>query len=681
MAKKGSDIVYRAYQDALRLGQNINPFLLEVLPDVGAIEIEPGVLEDRYYGDIRGTAGDNKKNFIRTVFRNIATWYPFDWIWGQRIEVYCEVDQPNKSKTTCKSRISGKQGSIGAYALSEDGKYKIILSWYATAEWFSNIFGYPDPTSAENAGGQEDDWSDLYSADGSSANNGGADEEPDYDDISEAEAIAFAAGDYTPNGWLQTRISEFYREEVRSYESAVFAVLTCTDSITYGYASSDGNGYRAELHNILTAAGNKVDMIGSVRSGSMEDNDNEGHSGDTSSEIASFRNACRQRPNVVLLHAGTNDMNKPEDPDNAPGRLDNLVGTLVAALPDATIVVARIIPAVSSSTFSIIRVYNNAITRLMARRALRGEKVMMVGMPSGVQTRDLKDGWIKDPVSGESPEQPSRGYCPHEPTWLPQGEVASGGGLGVNLWLRAACFTNQPVDTAVHFADLNGDGRADLLWVDDKGAVTAYINSGSSDTGANAAKVGWLPPGVIANGVGANRSNVHFADLNGDGRVEYFWVHDDGSVGCWLNAGGPDNGPNAGKVSWIPQGKIASGIGKDGDGVRFADLNDDDRAGYLYVNTDGSGEAYLNLGPPDQGPNAGKVSWASQGTIESGVGMGRENVVLADVNGDERADYVVISRKDGSAKLGLVSAWNDSFGYWDWWHGDSVGGSQWRWQS
>jgi lysophospholipase L1-like esterase len=198
----------------------------------------------------------------------------------------------------------------------------------------------------------------------------------------------------------------------------------------------------------------------------MDDNDNEGHSGFTISQIAGFRDAYRQRPNVVLLHAGTNDMGKPEDPDNAPGRLDNLVGTLVAALPDATVIVARIIPAASSSTQSRIRVYNNAITKLMASRALRGEKVMVVDMPSGVQTTDLADGlhpnaqgyqnmaikwaialtgvdslgWIKEPVTGEIPGQPSRDYCPRDPSWLPQGEVASGGGLGTNLWYQNLCW-------------------------------------------------------------------------------------------------------------------------------------------------------------------------------------------------------------------------------------------------
>lgn len=79
--------------------------------------------------------------------------------------------------------------------------------------------------------------------------------------------------------------------------------------------------------------------------------------------------------------------------------------------------------------------------------------------------------------------------------------------------------------------------------------------------------MGWFPQGVIASGVGATRAKVHLADLNGDGRAEYLWcvrgecgiesylisyslrVHDDGSVDAWLNRGGPDDGPN---VSYLP---------------------------------------------------------------------------------------------------------------------------------
>ncbi|KAI3393725.1 hypothetical protein diail_3771 [Diaporthe ilicicola] len=793
----GKSLVDIAYHDALRLAQLINPFLVIPMPDgEDPIEQDPGTLEIRYLGDINEAA---RRNLIGDVFRNTANWYPwFFWdLFGNKIEVYCEVDQPNDSNYQCDKLEDGNY--IGAYAINTRGKSKIVLckpffrhrsldrkkqdledlpshnrditymensgqtffhemthlsavegrsprvitdlksnpidqvgsraygaysaellarrfpawaylngkylyfksdnyAWYATARWFSQFYGTPEPaatqTSEEN-GDVGAQWVDGHSTD--STDTGDDDDwvEPDYDEISALEAIAFDAGEYTPEGWLRGKN---------------LRILPLGDSITYGYLSSDGNGYRNTLKTLLTSAGNTVDMVGSVRSGDMADNDNEGHSGFTISEIAARNSAYRQRPNVVLLHAGTNDMGQTSGWDTAPERLDSLVEALIGALPDATIVVARIVPAASSATMSRIRVYNNAITKLMSARFRDGQHVMMVDMPSGVRTSDLGDGlhpsdqgyekmaikwaialtaadslgWIKAPVDGEGPV---RDTCPRDPTWLPQGEIANGAGLGANLFVKSACFTNPltetcgcreldtpsaltqdlldstdecerralntTLDTAVHFADLNGDGRAEYLWVANNGAVTAFLNLGSNSGGADAGKVQWAAQGVIASGVGGDRASVRFADLNGDGRAEYLRVNDDGSVECWLNAGGQDGGINAAKITWIPQGKVASGIGKDGAGVRFADLNGDGRAEYLYINTDGSVEAYLNLGSSSGGADAGKVAWSSQGMIASGVGMGRDSIIFTDINGDGRADYVALSRTDGSARLWL----------------------------
>ncbi len=78
----------------------------------------------------------------------------------------------------------------------------------------------------------------------------------------------------------------------------------------------------------------------------------------------------------------------------------------------------------------------------------------------------------------------------------------------------------SPLVAAVHFADLNGDGKAEYLYVDGSGAVTAFLNLGGPDDGPNAAKISWLLSGIIATGVGGNRSSVQFADLDGDGRAE-----------------------------------------------------------------------------------------------------------------------------------------------------------------
>ncbi|KAH7090951.1 hypothetical protein BKA62DRAFT_834936 [Auriculariales sp. MPI-PUGE-AT-0066] len=86
--------------------------------------------------------------------------------------------------------------------------------------------------------------------------------------------------------------ARFY-QHYRAYASA-FAL---GDSITYGVQSSDGTGYRTTLHKLLEP-GNTVDFIGSVKAGTMTDNDNEGHSGWT----------IDQSPVVLALHAGTNDI-------------------------------------------------------------------------------------------------------------------------------------------------------------------------------------------------------------------------------------------------------------------------------------------------------------------------------------------------------------------------------------
>jgi hypothetical protein len=62
--------------------------------------------------------------------------------------------------------------------------------------------------------------------------------------------------------------------------------------------------------------------------------------------------------------------------------------------------------------------------------------------------------------------------------------------------------------------DLNGDGKAEYLWVDENGAVTAYLNRGPSN-GDRTTNMGdnitWLEQGIVATGVGAARHEVQFA--------------------------------------------------------------------------------------------------------------------------------------------------------------------------
>lgn len=84
-------------------------------------------------------------------------------------------------------------------------------------------------------------------------------------------------------------------------------ILPLGASITVGYKSKDYNGYRQYLLDRLS--GSNVQFVGTVRSGTMKDNWNEGHSGFNIATVqGSNSEALSERPNVILLHVGTNDL-------------------------------------------------------------------------------------------------------------------------------------------------------------------------------------------------------------------------------------------------------------------------------------------------------------------------------------------------------------------------------------
>lgn len=82
-------------------------------------------------------------------------------------------------------------------------------------------------------------------------------------------------------------------------------------------------------------------------------------------------------------------------------------------------------------------------------------------------------------------------------------------------------------------------------------------------------------------------------------------------------------------------------------------MNGDGRADYVAVSrTDGSARLWLNGGAPDDGPNAAKVVWYPYGTIAIGVGGSGRGVQFADLNRDPRAKYL-----DVEFDTFAVSAW------------------------
>lgn len=81
-------------------------------------------------------------------------------------------------------------------------------------------------------------------------------------------------------------------------------------SITFGLKSSDGNGYRDRLQDLLIKSGTRnVEYVGSRRSGNMANNAVEGWPGLRIDQVLPKAQAsvAVELPNVILLNLGTND--------------------------------------------------------------------------------------------------------------------------------------------------------------------------------------------------------------------------------------------------------------------------------------------------------------------------------------------------------------------------------------
>ena len=148
-------------------------------------------------------------------------------------------------------------------------------------------------------------------------------------------------------------------------------IMPLGDSITYGVGSTDGSGYRARLADRLTAAGLRVDFVGSRDAGPPgADRDNEGHSGWTISRMARRvdRWLAAYRPDVVLLHIGTNDVRTDRYRAGAAKRLGVLLNRIRRDRPSAHLLVARIAGSRRPGLQRRIDVYNRGVARLVAAR-------------------------------------------------------------------------------------------------------------------------------------------------------------------------------------------------------------------------------------------------------------------------------------------------------------------------
>jgi lysophospholipase L1-like esterase len=173
-------------------------------------------------------------------------------------------------------------------------------------------------------------------------------------------------------------------------------ILPLGDSITYGLGYA--GGYRVQLFHKAQAAGQHITFVGSLSNGpNMVDGvsfpkQNEGHSGWKIDQLLPLipSPALTDKPQIILLMIGTNDIAQNDDVTNAPKRLGGLLDKVIMAAPDTLIVVGNITPLNRGS--EAVDRYNAAIPAQVEARASAGKHILFVDLHAVVTTAMLADG-------------------------------------------------------------------------------------------------------------------------------------------------------------------------------------------------------------------------------------------------------------------------------------------------
>lgn len=175
-------------------------------------------------------------------------------------------------------------------------------------------------------------------------------------------------------------------------ETTTTEVAVAVRLLPVGDSITAGPYYRAPLQVLLADAGCDVDFVGSVvdedpSQPGLTDPDHEGHGGWRADAIADGARVWAEAatPDVILLYAGVNDFYAGEDVASVTADLTRAVAELRAGAPEATLLVARIMPAVALDVE--IAELGEAIG------ALEAEGVVVVDIHSGFDhTTDTEDG-------------------------------------------------------------------------------------------------------------------------------------------------------------------------------------------------------------------------------------------------------------------------------------------------
>ncbi|KAL7917681.1 SGNH hydrolase-type esterase domain-containing protein [Trichoderma austrokoningii] len=167
-------------------------------------------------------------------------------------------------------------------------------------------------------------------------------------------------------------------------------------SITYGVGSSNENGYRKFLYDMLTWDGHIVEMVGSRKSGAMPNNRNEGWRGFTIDQIDRKARISIPllMPNLVTINAGSNDCLQDLEVEQMGDRISVLLEYIWSTSPGSTIILSTLLLNSDTLTEQRILRANAQFQELALRKYKQCKRIVLVDMhgADGPRADELVDG-------------------------------------------------------------------------------------------------------------------------------------------------------------------------------------------------------------------------------------------------------------------------------------------------
>ncbi|KAJ5204260.1 uncharacterized protein N7498_005139 [Penicillium cinerascens] len=166
-------------------------------------------------------------------------------------------------------------------------------------------------------------------------------------------------------------------------------------SITMGYKSTDGNGYREHIRQQLRYEGWQVDMVGSKRNGTMHNNHHEGHIGFRVDQLMDVVDqTIPKQPNLILINAGTNDATQKHSISSVGTRMNSLISKLIDQIEGTTIILSTLLP--NGLEPELVKEINKQYRTLAAFWRAKNGRVVLAEMSNLIKEDQLVDGTHPD---------------------------------------------------------------------------------------------------------------------------------------------------------------------------------------------------------------------------------------------------------------------------------------------